>query len=100
MAIKVLHCHQNVSLISSGDKVHKILILTVATYFQRLEGLTGQTGSVIDGVLTCTYKQSTAAPSNQTQIKDLSTSRYLLVATGTSSNGEFLREAYLSLVII
>ena len=56
--------------------------------FQRLIGLTGQTGSVIDGVLTCTYKQSTTVTANQSQIKDLNTDRYLLVATGPSSNGE------------
>ena len=60
--------------------------------FQRVEGLTGQNGSVIDGVLTCTYKQSKAAPTNQAQLRNLTSSWYLLVATGTSSNGKPLRE--------
>ena len=71
----------------------------LCTQFQRVEGLTGQNGSVIDGVLTCTYKQSKTVPANQAQIRNLTTSWYLLVAMGTSSNGKPLREQFLNFAI-
>lgn len=47
-------------------------------------GLTNPTGSVADGVLSCTYTQSKT--SSHSKIKDLNTDWYLLVATGTTSN--------------
>lgn len=49
-------------------------------------GLSATSGSVSNGVLTCSYTQSKTA--SHPRIKDLNTDRYLLVATGKASYGK------------